>query len=274
MVGRGAMKIDRNTLIGGQPAKLARDFLADASDSDGFYLELADDHLLKAWQRATIDGLIDAGKIDRRNRSLCMRVWSQSLQHGQLFGVRLPKVPNFSARARKLIEALLESKLISEDGRESDGRMLYRVTDKGHAVGMKTLVPRMSRDKAETLLREALERIAKVNADPELLFWVTEARVFGSYLSETDDLGDLDLAIKPEPRPVEDWTEACLNAADRSGKSFGNYLARLTYPDTQVRKLIKGRSPRISIHGTHELDRNPAMGGKTVYTFTPPKICE
>ena len=265
------MKIDRNALIGGQPAKLARDFLADASDFDGFYLELADDHLLKAWWRATIDGLIDAGKIDRHNRAYCLREWSRLLQQRKIHGVHLPKAPDFTGPARKLIEALLAHELIGEDGQESDGRMLYRVTDKGHAVGMKTLVPRMSRDKAEASLKEALERIAKVNADPELLYWVTEARVFGSYLTDSDDLGDLDLAIKLEPRPVEDWTKACLDAADRSGKSFGNYLARLTYPDTQVRKLIKGRSPRISIHGTNELDRNPAMGGKTVYTFTPPK---
>jgi hypothetical protein len=28
--------------------------------------------------------------------------------------------------------------------------------------------------------------------------------------------------------------------------------------------------PRISLHETSELDENPQMGGKTVYTFTPP----
>ena len=43
----------------------------------------------------------------------------------------------------------------------------------------------------------------------------------------------------------------------------------MTYQDTQVRKLIKGRSPRISLHGIHELERNPGFGGKTVYTFAP-----
>jgi hypothetical protein len=28
--------------------------------------------------------------------------------------------------------------------------------------------------------------------------------------------------------------------------------------------------PRISLHEASELDENPQMGGKTVYTFTPP----
>jgi hypothetical protein len=264
------MKLERNIQIGGLSAKLVRDFLADASHSDGFYIDLVDEHLLKMWWRKTIDDQIEADKVDRRDRSQALREWTRARDRDKIYGVRLPMVPDFTDPARKLIEALLAHELISEDGRQSDGRMLYRVTDKGHAVGMKTLVPRMSRAKAEALLKEALDRIANVNADPELLFWVTEVRVFGSYLTDTDDLGDLDLAIKLEPRPVENWTKACLDAADRSGKSFGNYLGRLTYPDVQVRRLIKGRSPRISLHGTDELDKNPAMGGKTVYTFMPP----
>jgi hypothetical protein len=58
------MKIDRNTLIGGQPAKLVRDLLADASDSGGFYLELADNHL---------QGVVacDRRRLDRRGPSYC-----------------------------------------------------------------------------------------------------------------------------------------------------------------------------------------------------------
>ena len=57
------MKIGRNTLIGGQPAKLVRDLLADASDSDGFYFELAD-NLLKR-------GACDRRRLDRRGPSYC-----------------------------------------------------------------------------------------------------------------------------------------------------------------------------------------------------------
>jgi hypothetical protein len=35
------------------------------------------------------------------------------------------------------------------------------------------------------------------------LHWITEVRVFGSYLTDADDLGDLDLAIKLE-RELDD----------------------------------------------------------------------
>jgi predicted nucleotidyltransferase len=48
-----------------------------------------------------------------------------------------------------------------------------------------------------------LRRAEIGNARDDLLHWVTEVRVFGSYLTDSDDLGDLDLAINLERRPVE-----------------------------------------------------------------------
>lgn len=41
------MKLDRNTRIGGQPPKLVRDLLADATNSDGFFADLVDEHLFR-----------------------------------------------------------------------------------------------------------------------------------------------------------------------------------------------------------------------------------
>jgi predicted nucleotidyltransferase len=264
------MKIDRDAKIGGQPAKLVRDLLANATNFDGFYSDLVDEHLLKAWWRSSIDALIESGKIDRHNRGQALRNWTWAQDREKIFGVRLPKAPDLSARARNLIEALLAHDLIREEDRNSDGRIVYRVTDKGHATGMKTLVPRMTRATAEDLLQKTLERIAKINIDPELLHYVTEVRVFGSYLIDTNDLGDLDLAIKLERRRVKgQWAKACHDLADKSGKTL-SLVERLTYPGTEIRRRIKGRLRRISLHETSELDENPQMGGRTVYRFAAP----
>jgi predicted nucleotidyltransferase len=99
---------------------------------------------------------------------------------------------------------------------------------------------------------------------------VTEVRVFGSYLIDTNDLGDLDLAIKLERRRVKgQWAKACHDLADKSGKTL-SLVERLTYPGTEIRRRIKGRLRRISLHETSELDENPQMGGRTVYRFAAP----
>jgi predicted nucleotidyltransferase len=264
------MKIDRNTQIGGQPAKLVRDLLSDATNSDGFHADLVDEHLFRAWWRATIDALIETGKLDRSNRGHALRLWTNARERDKIFGLRLPKVPDFMAQTHSLIEALLAHELICEEGREGDGRIVYRVTDEGHATGMKSLIPRMSRAAAEALLEEVLVRVARINSDGEFLHYVTEARVFGSYLTESEDLGDLDLAIKLERRQVEgEWVTAARALADKSGRSL-NFFQRLTFPETEVRRRIKSGLPRISLHETSELDENPQMVCKTVYAFTPP----
>jgi hypothetical protein len=38
----------------------------------------------------------------------------------------------------------------------------------------------------------------------------------------------------------------------------------------ELHRRIKNRSPYISLHYTSELDENPELGGKTIYTFAPP----
>jgi len=111
-------------------------------------------------------------------------------------------------------------------------------------------VPRINRAKAEKLLADFLQSVEEVNAHPDLPHWVTEVRVFGSYLNDSDNLGEIDLAIKKERRPA-------------SG-SFSD-----AYPGRLVALLLKGGSRYISLHDVAELDENCEFGGKTIYTFAP-----
>ena len=113
-------------------------------------------------------------------------------------------------------------------------------------------VPRINRAKAEKLLADFLQSVEEVNAHPDLLHWVTEVRVFGSYLNDSDNLGEIDLAIKKERRPASgSFTDA--------------------YPERLVALLLKGGSRYISLHSVAELDENSEFSGKTIYTFAPLK---
>ncbi|WP_439370722.1 hypothetical protein [Bradyrhizobium sp. DASA03120] len=250
------MKLDRNTRIGGQPAKLVRDLLA-MPRTDGFYADLVDEHLFKARWRAIIDEFIDTGKLDGSNRGHALRLWTNARKRDKMFGVRLPKVQDFTGQTHGLIEALPAHELICEEGRESDGRVVYRVTDEDHATGMKSPTSRVNRTAAEALLEEVLARVESINGDSELLHYVTEVGVFGSYLTDSDDLGDLDVAIKMERRRIAgEWVEAAQAVADKRGRTL-SFFQRLTFPETEVRRRIKRRLPRISLYETSELDEPP-----------------
>jgi hypothetical protein len=178
-------------------------------------------------------------------------------------------MPDFSEPARTLFDHLLAEGYIEPKG--NDG---HRTTLKGNAMSMTRLVQRINRAKAEALLKGVLERVASINADPELLHWVTEVRVFGSYLTDSDDLGDLDLALSYQLRPTgddKDFLDAISAFAVKHNKKHLSFDGQLDLPERMVKRRIKGRSPYISMHYVSELERNPRFGGKTVYTFTPPE---
>jgi hypothetical protein len=74
-------------------------------------------------------------------------------------------------------------------------------------------------------------------------------------LTHSDDLGDIDIAIKKEKRPAS-------GPVGDAGVAF--YSQRL------LARLLKGGSRYISLHDVAELDENFEFSAKTIYTFAPP----
>ena len=69
---------------------------------------------------------------------------------------------------------------------------------------MTKFTPRINRAKADKIFADFVKRVDEVNADRAFLHWIAEVRAFGSYVTDTVDLGDLDLAKNLERRPT--WT--------------------------------------------------------------------
>ena len=188
------MKIDRNGQIGGQPLKLVRDCLRQGQN--GYIsIEGVVDHLQQNWWHEFVDDLLERGVIRRNNRSSARRNlhWSREKT---IYGVRAPAMPDFREPAQTLFDYLLaEGYIQPDDATRHRDKVWHQTTIKGEALKMTKLVARMNRAKAEALLKGVLERVAAINADPDMLHWVIEIRVVGSYLTDTDDLGDLDVAL-------------------------------------------------------------------------------
>jgi hypothetical protein len=268
------MKVERGGNIGGQNAKVVRDMLREVGRRECFDLHDVVEYLQREWWRGYVDELIEQGKLRPDARTGWRRDWQRySEQAGELvYGgrIRIEPIPDQTAAAKALIKQLLKDGSIERSPEKLGKQESFQCSMKGNAMRMTSFVPRIDRAKAEALLKGVLQRVAQNNKKPELLHWITEVRVFGSYLADTNDLGDLDVAIKLERLAVKPWAEACLSLAENSGKSFPNFLAELTYPEMELHRRIKNRSPYISLHYTSELDENPELGGKTIYTFAPP----
>lgn len=271
------MKIDRKSQIGGHPLKLVRDFLRSQRRSY-ISVESIVDHLQHNWWNTFVEDLFERGMIDRGSRNHARKNFYWTSRGKKINGVTVPRLPDFSAPAGTLFDYLLAEgyieRAVSPPGHSvpDDGEVRYTTTMKGQALVIKRLAPRINRAKAEVLLKGVLERVASINADPELMHWVTEVRVFGSYLTDSDDLGDLDLALSYQQRPTgEDFIDAIKAFVAKHEKEHLSWEDQLGLPERMMKQRIKGRSPYISMHGIGELERNPSFGGKTVYTFKPPQ---
>jgi hypothetical protein len=249
------LKTDHNSTIAGQPLKTVRAMLRNLGRSGHFTVDSVEAFLHKQRWSDHVDDLAKQGKISPDIRRLYKknREWTNSGRNVHpLIGVN--RISDQATAARALVEQLLKDGMIEVNARFSDSqeRVAYQITTKGNAMRAARIVPRINRAKAEKLLADFLQCVEEVNAHPDLLHWVTEVRVFGSYLTNSDDLDEIDLEIKKERRPA-------------SG-SFSD-----AYPERLVALLLKGGSRYISLHGVAEYGENSEFGGKTIYTFAPPK---
>ena len=249
------MKTDRNSTIAGQPLKTVRAMLRELGRGDHFTVDSVEAFLHKQLWSDHVDDLAKQGKVSPDMHLLYKKngEWTNSSPNVHpLIGVN--RISDQATAARALVEQLLKDGTIEVNARFSDcrGHVAYQPTSKGNAMRLARSTPRLNRAKADKLLADFLRSVEEVNARPDLLHWVTEVRVFGSYLNDIDNLGEIDLAIKKERRPA-------------SG-SFSD-----AYPDRLVARPLKGGSRYISLHGVAELDQNFEFGGETIYTFAPLK---
>ena len=212
------MKLARDEIIGGERALVVRDLMREVSRGDAFETAHVAEYLAKVRWREHIDELVRVGTLPAEQRGLFRRA---IIDYGWAVDKKtVEQIRDQDAAATPLIEALLKGGLIEEcepPWHDMKGTW-YKTTMAGNAASMARFIRRMDRAQAEALLKSVLERVASANADPKLLHFVTEVRVFGS-CTDAADSGDQDVAIKLERREVEgDWVEAVLAMAKASGQ--------------------------------------------------------
>jgi hypothetical protein len=116
----------------------------------------------------------------------------------------------------------------------------------------------LPRAKADMLLATIVNNACRMNQLPatqEDVFWVTKLAVFGSYLSEKEQLGDLDIAWSTAPRAgTEAW--------------FAHRLATGKDPMAKTRGMLCPRSPYVKLAGFAEM-LALACPYRLVYEFAP-----
>ena len=143
-------------------------------------------------------------------------------------------------QAQRLADGLIVNGLavINED-------MRFVLTDTGLSLRAATATKRFKRARADKAIAKMLGVAAEVNADPIFLYDVAWIAVYGSYITDEPDLGDIDLAIEFKGR----WKGTDANRETRL-KAFvvefpppdhveQSFIERLCWPETCIRRMLK-----------------------------------
>lgn len=155
---------------------------------------------------------------------------------------------------------------------EEDTHYKYVPTVKGGALAQASASKPIGRDLARKRLHELIERMSRVNDDPQFVLGVEEAFVFGSYLSGVDKLGDLDVSYTSF-RKIEDgrkFAEAVHTSAQAQGHTFRSFMDELTWPWRHVESFLKNRSPVYSLGHNEGLLADPSIPRIVIFSGRKP----
>lgn len=163
-----------------------------------------------------------------------------------------------SRNAKTVIEELEARRLLVKriaTGIDCRQRPFWENTIKGNALAMATTAPPVKRATADRALAQFLDRVATVNGGGGFAYRVKRVTVFGSYLTQGNELNDVDLLIdmvpcKTNAKEQEILEESIRARAVKSGRRFSIFIDELAWPHTEVCRFLKNRSRTLSLHYT------------------------
>jgi predicted nucleotidyltransferase len=135
---------------------------------------------------------------------------------------------------------------------------------------------RLTRVKADGLVGELLARVRTINQDSKYAFKIDSVVLFGSYLSNRDRIGDVDVAIALRPRlQKKEAQEALEEAARARGPRSRNIVDDLFRPRREVQQAVKAKSSWLDVREISELEdvlHRSSVAYKVVYGYWQPRL--
>ncbi|WP_273214066.1 nucleotidyltransferase domain-containing protein [Runella zeae] len=153
--------------------------------------------------------------------------------------------------AGRVLKILIGEGYLKEEGEGEN--VSYSNTTKGNALGLAKAIPSISRAKADEIFNDFMERVKEVNHNDYYLYKVKRVILFGSYLTESATVNDIDIVVETERKESDNnlgrqKNESRSSEASMRGVRFGNILDYLYYPQYEVSQFLKSRSRYLSIH--------------------------
>ncbi len=134
-----------------------------------------------------------------------------------------------------------------------------QTTPKGSMLASAHTRPPISREEAERLMDEFMGRVRVVRDEDRFLYEAEWVIVFGSYVSDADELNDIDLIVKVRVKGkfrdnYDDVLRDRLDAAQAIGLRLKRDVDYRPYPRRGVLRYLRGVSRYLSFHREKELE--------------------
>jgi hypothetical protein len=152
--------------------------------------------------------------------------------------------------AGDFLNKLVDQGLVKESRRCNEHP--FFLTDCGVRLAYASAAKPIHRKTAERVLAEFMERVQAVNATPEYLYRVDGVILFGSFLSDVEQLGDVNVAVDLQSKATgqdefQEWSYVRRCAAEVKGRSFPTILEQVYWPKTEVCLHLKARSISLKL---------------------------
>lgn len=169
--------------------------------------------------------------------------WSPSTL-GNLLGVAPSEV-------EPILADLLEAGFVEPDF-EIEGDQRFRLTIKGGALAAASALKPITRRRADELVEGIIQRAQEINADKGELYRIAHLWAFGSYVTNAETLGDVDIAVELE-RKDEEWPpipdgEYAYAESTKPPRSHRGPFGALAWPQEAVLRRLKAKRNHISLH--------------------------
>lgn len=144
--------------------------------------------------------------------------------------------------AERIVSGLRASGLVEPLASEPGWFVL---TDTGMSLRAASATKRIKRDRADRAIAKLLAAVNEINKDPIFLHDIVWVAVFGSYLTDHPDLGDIDVAIEMRGRWLDgsvtrDALQKAFVAKHPPPASLRNrWVDALMWPDKYTKRLLR-----------------------------------
>ncbi|HYX38928.1 MAG TPA: nucleotidyltransferase domain-containing protein [Oligoflexus sp.] len=183
-----------------------------------------------------------------------LRLFRDNNCHQPVEGIAYRLKIDNNEEALRLLDALTHEGYLD---RTHEG---YFPTPKGNSLALASANPPIKRARAEKMVAEMLERIQKINTNPDYLWRVALVVVFGSFVRGEELLSDVDVGVRLVRRPglanevYGQQSKERVELARKQGKRFGSYIDEIVWPSTEVWNAVKSRTIGLSLHDMDQAD--------------------